>query len=70
MTEHFGVLAMDETGKKYGHLEVLQRVTPGPGGHARFQCLCDCGRTTLVTGSRLRTGATRTCGSSRCKAQL
>lgn len=52
----------NETGKKYGKLTVLQYVRQDKNCNAVFLCLCDCGMTTEVTGNRLRSGKTKSCG--------
>src|SRR5215469_692755 len=41
---------------RYGRLTVLGPVT------GAWLCRCDCGTETVVTGSRLRSGNTRSCG--------
>lgn len=52
----------EETGKRYGELQVLKMVTASPV--AKFLCRCDCGRETIVRGTSLRkkTMPTRSCG--------
>lgn len=52
----------DITGKRFGKLVVL-----GPGGRChngeiKWRCICDCGNTTEVKGSSLRSGITKSCG--------
>jgi hypothetical protein len=32
------------------------------GGHALWECLCDCGKTAIVQGRSLKSGNTRSCG--------
>lgn len=58
----------DEVGKRYARLTVLRRTTSrtGRGSAAWWECLCDCGELTKVTGSNLRSGNTKSCG---CWAQ-
>lgn len=51
----------DLTGRSYGRLAVI-RFQDIRSGHARFACLCDCGRITIVRGSKLRDGSTVSCG--------
>ena len=59
--EHHGPDIVDLRGKKFGKLLVLQRA-----GYLRkrvaWACRCDCGNRVVVTGDRLRTGNTRSCG--------
>ena len=48
-------------GQRFGHLTVVQEASPN-GNIRRFDCLCDCGKTTTVNGNSLLRGATKTCG--------
>ena len=55
---------IDETGKKYGQLNVIRYVTSAQDGRRRnamFECVCDCGEILLVKGQRLRNGGMRMC---------
>jgi len=56
----------DETGNKYGRLRVVKRapdIGPNGGGKlATWNCVCECGKTVVVTGVKLRRGHTRSCG--------
>lgn len=51
---------IDETGKVYGMLKVLNFVD----GTKKWLCACDCGRKKLVAGGNLRTGNVNSCGCS------
>lgn len=52
---------IDETGKRYGKLVVLEE--HGQYAHCvKWVCKCDCGNITYVTGSSLRAGQTKSCG--------
>ena len=57
---------IDETGNAYGHLTVLKRadniITPNGRSHVAWLCKCDCGNETIVRGSNLRKGYTKSCG--------
>lgn len=59
---------MDLTGMIYGRLKVLYRypadyITPSTGKHtSRWFCLCECGNTSIVSSSQLRSGKTQSCG--------
>lgn len=53
---------IDLTGKKYGKLLVVERAENAKGGIAVWRCLCDCGKTSLVRGSNLKSGAVQSCG--------
>jgi hypothetical protein len=52
----------NETGKRYGRLLVLKRSDDGSKGPVNWDCLCDCGAETSVSGGALRRGATSSCG--------
>jgi hypothetical protein len=54
----------DLTGRRYGFLTV-QSQGPHGGIFIRWNCLCDCGSTTLVFASALRSGQTKSCGCYR-----
>lgn len=59
---------MDLTGKRFGRLLVSGKssnyyITPSSGKrHARWKCLCDCGKETEVITSQLTSGKTQSCG--------
>lgn len=53
---------VDETGHRHGRLEVLERAGTASNGHALWACRCDCGRLSVVSGSDLRAGKSRSCG--------
>ena len=54
---------IDETGKRYGRLVVLKRVSNHLDKEAAYWlCQCDCGNTTEVLGRHLRKGLTTSCG--------
>ena len=53
----------DPTGQRYDRLYVVRRVlNDRASGNAAFLCKCDCGNETIVKGSHLRQGHTRSCG--------
>lgn len=56
--------SVDESGKTYGQLQVLEYCgrSKGKAKHAMFRCLCSCGKVTEVTGTNLRSGHTTSCG--------
>lgn len=56
---------IDETGNVYGKLVVLQRVENDKNRKACWLCWCECGNTTVVVSSRLRSGHTKSCGCLR-----
>ena len=56
---------VDITGQKFGYLVAIRRIgnRKYPSGSLSvWECKCDCGKTTEVTLSALRTGNTRSCG--------
>ena len=60
---------IDLTGNRYGDLVVVKRAENAHGGVAVWECLCDCGKTTLVRGSNLKSGAVKSCGCRRSKVK-
>ena len=55
----------DETGNKYGKLIVVKRSTNNSKCEARWVCNCSCGKSSIVSGCKLRSGATKSCGCNR-----
>ena len=53
---------VDLTGRTYGRLVVLSRASDARRWQPRWNCVCDCGAETIVLGTRLRSGKTRSCG--------
>lgn len=53
---------LDLTGKKLNMLTVLCRSEKQLDGNVRWDCICDCGNITSVTGSRISLGKTKSCG--------
>jgi len=54
---------IDISGKRFGKLiamEVFHKSTTRHG--VQWQCLCDCGKKTIVYGVHLRNGTTKSCG--------
>lgn len=53
----------DLSGKRFGRLVVLGRMAQNNANNkVIWLCQCDCGRQTVVIGSRLHTGKTKSCG--------
>lgn len=48
-------------GFRSGRLVVLEKADKVPGGY-KWKCRCDCGNITYVLGTKLKQGATRSCG--------
>lgn len=62
---HFIILpssAKDITGERFGKLVALGPVKREIGKHITWLCQCDCGNTTQVRSSSLRSGVTLSCG--------
>lgn len=55
---------MDLTGQRFGRLLVIKR-NGTKGNKSTWLCKCDCGNSTLVTGSNLKAGTTKSCGCYR-----
>lgn len=53
---------IDITGQRFGRLVALKVVGRNSGNNALWLCECDCGKTTVVTGTCLRRGVTQSCG--------
>ena len=54
---------MDHTGKKYGHLTLLEKIRPGGHGvGAVWKAQCDCGSTREVLAKDVVAGRVRSCG--------
>lgn len=59
---------VDLTGRRFGMLTVLELFAPGikTGTKKRtWTCQCECGQHSVVYGSNLLTGNTRSCGCER-----
>lgn len=59
----------DLTGKRFGKLVALERVSAQEAGkegkYHWWKCQCDCGNTTYATGGNLLNGSTQSCGCLR-----
>lgn len=53
---------IDITNQRFGKLVVLENVGKLDGKNYHWRCKCDCGKETIVEGSRLRSGNTKSCG--------
>lgn len=58
---------IDLVGRRFGKLTVIRRAANNSRSRRRprWDCLCDCGKTTNVDGGRLHQGATKSCGCYR-----
>ena len=55
-------LTKDMTGQRFTRLLVLSRAPSDKNGNAKWNCLCDCGNTTVSSGFTLRNGEAKSCG--------
>ena len=55
---------IDLTGQRFGRLTVIEYFDTYKG-MARWHCVCDCGKQTIVYGNNLRRGYTQSCGCFR-----
>lgn len=53
---------LDITGKKYGRLTVIEPDHKDYRQLWYWRCICECGNETVVSGDKLRRGATKSCG--------
>lgn len=53
---------IDLTNQRFGKLTVIKNAGKIDGRRYYWECLCDCGKITVVEGSRLRSGNTKSCG--------
>lgn len=62
----------DLTGRRFGRLVVLEQTEDHiscSGEHiSQWLCQCDCGKQTVVTGNRLKSGNTTSCGCAHIEA--
>lgn len=54
--------ALNLEGKRFGRLSVISRTKNDSRNNTQWICCCDCGRVTIVRGSHLTSGNTRSCG--------
>jgi hypothetical protein len=63
-------VCIEMTGQRYGMLLVVSKSEARSGTKVKWNCICDCGKTTEVDGSFLRKGYTRSCGCLRRTCHL
>jgi hypothetical protein len=56
------VAVKDYLGQTFGRLSVIRRAESSRRGQAQWVCRCDCGNETIIRGTSLRIGYTRSCG--------
>lgn len=59
---NFGRPVVDLVGRRFGRLVVLRRAVNRKNHQARWYCRCECGDFSIVSGYRLRSGRTKSCG--------
>ena len=59
------VKKVEMIGSKFGRLTVLSEEGKDKHGKILYKCECECGNTTIVHGTRLRTGRVLSCGCYR-----
>lgn len=53
--------ALELTGKKFGRLFVVRKIGENNRGNYLWLCRCDCGNETVVVGTNLKSGNTKSC---------
>lgn len=53
-------------GQKFGKLVVLEKIAQAKG-HAKYKCLCECGKENIVNSQNLKRGKTKSCGCGEVK---
>lgn len=48
--------------RRFGKLTVVKFVGVKNGGDSLYECICDCGNTTIVPSNKLKRGHTKSCG--------
>ena len=61
---------IDLIGQRYGKLTVVSRSNIKKSNKIYWNCICDCGKETIVSGNNLRTGKVISCGCAHQKAKL
>lgn len=53
---------LDLSGKRFGKLTAVKIAYVNNQGNTMWECVCDCGNTTITNGQFLKRGHTRSCG--------
>lgn len=53
---------VDITGQRFGRLVAVRPTDKRRSGKVLWECICDCGNTTLTTSNALKSGNTASCG--------
>lgn len=71
---NMGMKRKDITGQRFNKLVVVSfsHTVKGNGRsyHTYYNCICDCGKTCIVQGTKLRNGHTQSCGCYRHERQI
>lgn len=59
---NMGRKMLDIVGRKYGRLTVIEYAGQNHRGKSMWVCQCDCGKTSVVLGTHLTGGHTKSCG--------
>lgn len=57
-------------GHRFGMWLVISKEQPGANGRSRWRCRCDCGKESVVSGSSLAGGITKSCGCRRSEITI
>lgn len=52
----------NRVGERYGLLTVIRRSGVNSSNHTTWECVCECGKTTICTGNNLKSGHSKSCG--------
>lgn len=61
---------IDLTNQKFGKLTVISESSQKTDNHVKWNCLCDCGNSCVVSGRALRSGETKSCGCLKSSGEL
>ena len=61
---------LDLSGQRFGRLIAIERAYRNNNYSWFWRCVCDCGKDTIVNGTRLRNGSTQSCGCLRRERAL
>jgi hypothetical protein len=57
-------------GTVFGHLKVFGQPGSNKHGQAMYACRCECGKTVIVPGYKLRRGEVKSCGCKRTALRM
>ena len=58
-------IVVDIVGKKYNKLTVIMKTGRNKRGKTLYLCRCDCGEEPIIVGSKIKNGATKSCGCAK-----